>query len=163
MTPTHRVPVDDAPRILPLRPQDATGLRSMLESIASDAVGAARGRGLGGVTISIDVAEEHVPNADREAVASLLRTLVNAAVESAAAPADGRECPPLHEVTVTSVDTGAAIEIEVADSGAAAARLAEVEPLAERCGGSLLVAACPEGGTAVTVRFPHRRGRSMAA
>jgi hypothetical protein len=71
---------------------------------------------------------------------------------------------PLCEVVVTAVDTGAAVEIEVADSGNARAAVAnELETSAARLGGSLLVTACPEGGTAVTLRLPRRRARGMAA
>jgi hypothetical protein len=70
-------------------------------------------------------------------------------------------------VVVTTIDTGDALEIEVADSAADAARqqaaVADLRPLVDRAGWGLSLAACPDGGTAVTLRIPRRRGRSLAA
>jgi len=73
----------------------------------------------------------------------------------------------VREVVVTTVDTGTALEIEVADSAADVSRqeaaVAELQPLVARAGWTLSTAPCPEGGLAVTLRIPRRRSRSLAA
>jgi signal transduction histidine kinase len=64
-----------------------------------------------------------------------------------------------------AVDAGAGVEIEVADSGPGRppSGLAGRRAAVERLGGTAACTNCPEGGTAVTLRLPHRRSRGMAA
>jgi sensor histidine kinase regulating citrate/malate metabolism len=88
----------------------------------------------------------------------------------------------VREVVVTSVGYPDAIEIEVADSGPSAIAenyflkpagplaLADVHGLESRVwqlvvqlGGTLTAINCPEGGTAFTLRLPHRLRQRMAA
>ena len=168
MAPTEHPSPDAEPRIIPLRPH-ARGPRDT--SVFRDAVvrlsAAARDRGPAGVTVSLDVDVAHAPDAEPAALAGPLGRLLDAACAAAAAPAPRGECPRLSEVVVTTIDTGDALEIEVADSAADAARqqaaVADLRPLVDRAGWGLSLAACPDGGTAVTLRIPRRRGRSLAA
>lgn len=98
----------------------------------------------------------------RDAVRSLLADVVAAADE----PRQPSDFPVADEVVVTAVDTGLALEIEIADSGDAPATNAVSTALTTavaRLGGSVSVQACPEGGRAVTLCFPHRRARGLAA
>jgi len=68
---------------------------------------------------------------------------------------------------VTAIDGPDAFELEIADSGPSGsfdARCpAAVRELVDRCGGTLGVADCAEGGTAVTIRLPRRAVRRQAA
>lgn len=167
-------PADSEPRLLPLRGSDPqTFLGSLLESIAADVAEDRRRRRLPPVRLEIDVATSHAVAADVDMIRAGLMPLMMAACEAAtssrgAAGAGPRVC----EVVVTSVDTGTAIEIEVADSAtgfagglpaATAVAVAAARSVADRCGGGVELAACPEGGVAVTLRFPHRRVRGLAA
>jgi hypothetical protein len=96
---------------------------------------------------------------------SLLESLLRRACEAASLRDPHSDLPPLREVVVTAVDTAAGVEIEVADSGAHRTTVcpADLAALAARLGGSLAVAACPEGGMAFTLRLPRRRVQGMAA
>jgi hypothetical protein len=163
MPPTEPRPAGDEPRIIRLRPaRDPAAFHAAVSRLAA----AARAR-VAEVTVCLDVAEAHAPEADPQAVAGPLGQLLDAACAAAAAPAPRGESPTLREVVVTTIDTGDALEIEVADSAADPSRqraaVADLRPLVERAGWGLSLAACPDGGTAVTLRIPRRRGRSLAA
>jgi hypothetical protein len=71
--------------------------------------------------------------------------------------------PPLREVVITSIDTGTALEIEVADSGPPRTVSSIDHGAAERLGGGLVVVPCAEGGTAVTLSLPRRVAMARAA
>jgi hypothetical protein len=170
MTPSDRSPGRAAPRIIPMRPhprpeQAEPTLRGALARAAADVARSVHG--LPTVTISLDVPDAHTADAAPEAVAAPLRRLLEAACMAMAAPASRGACPAVREVLVTTVDTGAALEIEVADSAADVSRqeaaVAEIRPLVEQAGWTLSSAACPDGGLAVTLRIPRRRGRSRVA
>jgi len=165
MAPNDHRPAAADPRIIPLRPQ-ARGPADFAAVVARLAA-AARDRGPAGVTVSLDTDAAHAPDADPAAVAAPLGRLLDAACAAAAAPAPRGACPRPREVVITTIDTGDALEIEVADSAADAARqqaaVADLRSLVDRSGWSLSLAACPDGGTAVTLRIPRRRSRSLAA
>lgn len=170
MAPSDRPPTGATPRIIPLRPhrQPVPADHALRDAIARAAADAVRSiHGLPPVTISVDVAADHAADAATPAVAARLRRLLDAACAAVAASGPRGEGPTLREVVVTSVDTGDALEIEVADSAADVshqqAAIAELRPQVERDGWTLAAAACPEGGLAVTLRIPRRRGRSLAA
>ena len=164
---------DDEPRLLPLRGSgEQTGLRRLIEDLVAEAAAERRTRSLPSVPVEIDIAEGHATAFDADSLRAVLLPLLRAACQSAAlargAASDRRR---FSEVVVTSVDTGTAIEIEVADSApesadefpAMALALTKARAFAERCGGQVALAACPEGGLAVTLRIPQRRARGMAA
>jgi signal transduction histidine kinase len=115
--------------------------------------------------IEIDVPAGHAVHADPAALRHILEILLDNAVDAASQAADCRGVPPVREVVVTSVDSIDAIEIEVADSGPGPAVAAGVRlfGLVERLGGTLHAINCPEGGTAYTLRLPHRQARRAAA
>lgn len=158
------------PRIIPLRTpagHPAGGFRDLVARLAAAAVAASRGPGRAAVTVSLDVSDAHHPGTDIAALAGTLGRLLEAACVAAATPPPRGGGPRRPEVLVTTVDTGDAIEIEVADSAAADGRqeavVRDLRPLAERAGWGLSSCGCPDGGTAVTLRIPRRRGRSLAA
>jgi hypothetical protein len=170
MAPSDRSSGSAAARIIPLRspvrPElDERTLRGALGRIAADVARSVHG--LPTLTISLDVADDHAADAAPEAVAVPLRRLLEAACTAVVAPGPGGACPRVREVVVTTVDTGSALEIEVADSATDVSRqeavVAELQPLAARAGWTLSAVACPDGGLAVTLRIPRRRGRSLAA
>ena len=146
------------PHILSLRGEAA------LADQVLRAVEAAR-RHCPGVRLVCDVDPGIGMHGDPHLAARLLESLVRRACEAASQPDPHSDLPPLREVVVTAVDTAAGVEIEVADSGArrTAACPADLAGLAARLGGSLAIAACPEGGMAVTLRLPRRRIQGMAA
>lgn len=120
------------------------------------------------VTCDVDprLAAAASPPLLREAIGPL----VAAAVAAAGRPRARSDFPVFHEVVVTAVDTGEAVEIEIADSAGdpGGERHATAIPSATttavaRMGGSVDVQSCPEGGRAVTLRIPHRRVRGLAA
>ncbi|MGB8852812.1 MAG: hypothetical protein WCC69_04520 [Pirellulales bacterium] len=148
---------ESGPRILPIWAAPTIG------DLVATAVAAAR-RDAPAVRFACDIDPQLARCGDPQQLTRLLEGLVQQAVAAAVVPDPQSDLPPLCEVVVTAVDTGAAVEIEVADSGNARAAVAnELETIAARLGGSLLVTACPEGGTAVTLRLPRRRARGMAA
>lgn len=126
--------------------------RGILESLLAKLSHAAGPRALPRVVL--DVAEGHAIHADPVLIRRILETLLANAIEASGG---------VGEVTVTSVEYADAIEIEVADSGPFR-ELASVDRVAaERAGGSLDILACAEGGTAVTLRLPHRQAAARAA
>jgi hypothetical protein len=158
----------DEPRILSLQSAGHPSPRRLLEAVAADAARSLRDRGLPPVAVVLDVAENHVVDADPTALQSLLRTAVLRAVESSATPAARSEVPHVAEVLVTSVDLGDAVEIEIADAGPglparSRAVADDLRLLADRAGLQITAADCPVGGTAVTIRIPRRRAHSRAA
>jgi hypothetical protein len=148
------------------RPEQAEPtLRDALARVAADVARSVHSLPM--VTISLDVPDAHAADAAPDAVAAPLRRLLEAACAAMAVPASRGACPTVREVLVTTVDTGAALEIEIADSAADVSRqeaaVVELRPLVERAGWTLSSAACPDGGLAVTLRIPRRRGRSRVA
>lgn len=145
--------------ILPLRALRAPGATWIpLHEIVGAAVGAER------ADLSLDVSRNHVLHADPGLLAELLADLVvRARRANHAATGPGRR-----EVVVTSVLVADAIEIEVADSGPPPSVVERVwfdrqGAMAARLGGTLEVRACPEGGTALTLRLPRRLTERRAA
>jgi hypothetical protein len=172
MTPSPRGPRDDSsaaePRILSLQAAGQPAFRGLLEGIVADATRSLRDRGLAPVAVVLDVDESHGVATDAALLEPLLRTAVLRAVELSTSPPADREVPHIAEVVVTSVDVGDAIEIEIADAGPglnASSRCPadELRHLADRAGAEVTTIACPVGGTALTLRFPRRRARSLAA
>jgi len=148
---------ESGPRILPIWAAPTIG------DLVATAVAAAR-RDAPAVRFACDIDPQLARCGDPQPLAGLLTAIVRQAVVAAVVPDLESDAPALCEVVVTAVDTGAAVEIEVADSGAARAVVAaDLETMATRIGGSIVVAACPEGGTAITLRLPRRRARGMAA
>ena len=148
---------DTGPRILPIWAVPTVG------DLVATAVAAAR-RDAPAVRFACDIDPQLARCGDPQPLAGLLAAVMQQAVAAAIVPDPHSDLPPLREVVVTAVDTGTAVEIEVADSGAARVPVtADLETMAARLGGSLVVAACPEGGTAITLRVPRRRARGMAA
>jgi hypothetical protein len=141
-------------------------LRPLIEELV-DQVARSTDRGIS-PRVTLDVAPAHVVDADPATMRRALRTLIEAAIEAAARPAAPSDAPPLHEVVITSVAGPDGLEIEIADSGAAAEQslditLAAAASALQRLGGGLRVAGCAEGGRAVTVVLPRRAARRMAA
>ncbi len=163
-------PTEAEPHLLPLR---AAGLRQIVTAIVAEAALERQLRQLPPVRVEIDIPDEHAAAVDADTLRAGLLPLVRAACQATALfRVTAGTGPRLCEVVVTSIDTGTAIEIEVADSGsdapgdtaaATVVAVAKARAVAERCGGAVDLTACPEGGLAVTLRFPHRRVRGLAA
>lgn len=164
---------DDEPRLLPLRGGgEPTQLRRLIDDLVAEAAAERQARALPSVPVEIDVAEGHATAIGTETLRAALLPLLRAACQSAALARGAASARRrFSEVVVTSVDTGTAIEIEVADSAtesaddfpAMALALNKARAFADRCGGQVALTACPEGGLAVTLRLPHRRARGLAA
>lgn len=149
---------DTEPILLPLHGGDAAGgptwvrARSIVDAAATDAA------------VTIDVPDGHVLHVDPALLTGLLRQWVDRACRvTAASTVIGRR-----EVVVTSVLLPDAIELEVADSGAApdaadSAWLTRQAAFAGRLGATLDVRPCAEGGTALTLRFARRLTERRAA
>lgn len=151
---------DSEPRILPLVPPAGLRVRDLLDSIVADRPAPAA------VRLDLDVPAEIRVTADAAAFRAAVERLVASAFVAATAATHG-DGPPIHEVVVTAIDGPDAFELEIADSapsGSFDARCpAIVRDLVDRCGGTLGVADCAEGGTAVTIRLPRRAARRQAA
>jgi hypothetical protein len=148
-------PADAGPDLLPLRPGGGISLKAVLDGIVDAVLAGHRSRQ------RLDAAVR-VPATAVAGLSDLLAPLLAAACEAASAAVR------LREVVITAVETPAALEIEVADSGAGhspgtADLTGRLAPLAGRLGGDLTARDCPEGGTAITLRLPHRRTGSLAA
>lgn len=120
------------------------------------------------VPVTLDIAAAQRVSAAAAGLAGALAALVETACASAAMPAGPSDAPQVAEVVVTSVDSGTALEIEVADSGPMTApgrmaALTAARAFATRHGGHVAVRPCPEGGTAVTIHLPHRQASRRAA
>jgi C4-dicarboxylate-specific signal transduction histidine kinase len=152
------------PHVLPLRTAaSGTPLTGLLAPVVAEIATERHARGLPPVGVTLDTDAGHVTAAEAAALGDLLRSLLAAACEAAAAAP-----PRLREVVVTSVACTAGLEIEVADSGPGLAggphgSLTAVRPLAERLGGTLAWRRCPEGGSAVTLHLPRRGHQRQAA
>ena len=149
--------------ILPLHRPD--GLHALLTEIVAAADRRQRDRDGLPVTATLDVdAGLDVPGDPRH-LRGVLAPLVEAAF--AASGCRDRRRPGCAEVVVTALACTDRVEIEVADSAADVSRqeaaVAEIRPLVERAGWKLSAVACPDGGLAVTLRIPRRRGHSRAA
>lgn len=154
------------PRILSLAAAGATPLHTVLESIVADVRGRS-GPTAGQVHVTLDVPLAQRVDVDPSAFRGLVEAIVAAAFAAAVRPAAASDAPLHRELVVTSVDAADAFELEVADSGGRTAgdgaALTAIRGLAARCGGEVVVAACPEGGTAVTIRLRRRQESRMAA
>ena len=176
----------------PRQPRPSTGgrdvsPRSLLATIVADCSRTRRAQGQPPLTTQLDVPEDHAVEADPLLFRRALEPLVRRAFAAATEPDASREVPTVREVVVTSVATGDAVEIEVADSGpgladhvrhwlcqtgpaadgtvpeGAGLALAAVRAAAARLGGTLRAVNCPEGGVAITLRLPSRQARRLAA
>lgn len=166
----HDQPSGAEPRILPLPQPLPASTHGLLEELLAAAHDEQQRRGEPAVRVSLDAAPADDLPGDVRGFRTVLAGLLEAAFAAAVGPASPSDAPALREVVVTSLDTGDALEIEIADSGTgpgpAAPRveaLAAARAFADRCGGRVLVGTCPEGGSAVTLRLPHRRQCSRAA
>lgn len=150
---------DTVPRILPLVPP-GLDVRELLESIVAGRPRSPMVRLTLDVSIDVRVAVD--AGAFRNAVERLLASACAAACDT-----QRGEGPPVHEVVVTAIDGPEAFELEIADSGRSASFDERcptvVRQLVDRCGGTVSVADCPEGGAAVTIRLPRRSVRRQAA
>jgi hypothetical protein len=153
------------PRIVPLRPVAAGSLAALVED-AIAAVGTDVGHG---VHVTCDVDPRIVLPGPAALMRDAVIPLMAAAVDAIGRPRAASDFPVSDEIVISSVDTGDAIEIEIADSGndrridpAAVVPAATLIAVA-RLGGSLTVRPCPEGGRAVTIRVPCRRVHGAAA
>lgn len=163
MTASHDASRTDGPRhVLPLRePRRSDSLGTLLKTIADEVTATRRGRRLPEVMIMLDVTMGHEPLAHAETLRTGLTPLLVAACEAASGPAPASDAPQLREVLVTVVGTPRGLEIEVASSGPgpeclSSFELAAARDITDRFGGHVEVAACPEGGTAVTLCLPFR-------
>lgn len=169
MTAPHDASGDATPRhVLPIRAsRSGSSLDGIIRDVAADVAQDRRRRRLPHVAITIDIGGGRVAVADAERMRATLLALVAAACNAATAPAPASDGPRLHEVVITAVKTARGIEIEVADSGPGPAFLpadavAAARGHAERFGGGLMIAACPDGGTAVTLCLPLCREQGQA-
>lgn len=146
--------------ILPMVPP-----RGLLEAILEEVRAVCAERGIADCHVTLDVADRHVLQVDPATVRDILAGLLLRAFENAARPSASSDAPHVREIVVTSVEHADAIELEVADSGPPSDLASEdaLAPLVAAVGGGLSIAACPEGGRAVTLRLPHRRLRRRAA
>lgn len=146
--------------ILPMVPP-----RGLLEAILAEVRAVCADRGIADCHVTLDVADRHVLQVDPATVRDILAGLLLRAFENAARPAASSDAPQVREIVVTSVEHADAIELEVADSGPPSDSVSDdaLAALVAAVGGGLSVAACPEGGRAVTLRLPHRRLRRRAA
>lgn len=107
------------------------------------------------IALETDIQEGIPVPADAVATAELLRTLISQAIE---------EMPEGGELTVTACETQGGVELEIADTGRQAEHRWQRLPLAAASlGAELSWQNCPQGGAAVTVRFPPRRQRQQRA
>lgn len=164
----HRGPrADDGqePRILALPSGRTSRLRGELESLVAAQRAAAGPQGKR-VDVSIDVP----PDAQAAGLAPLVEAMarvLSAAFTTAVCPDPTSDVPHVAEVVITAVATTTGLELEIASSGcpssAADAEITSAAAVLERSGGTLVVAPCPEGGRAVTLRLPRRSVRRHAA
>lgn len=159
----------EGPRILPLPRQlgGAESLRAVLEAIVADVAAEHAALGLPAVRVTLDVPAGQAVEADGNLVRCVLDGLVRAAYAAAVGAVPRSGGPAVREVVVTSVADAEAVEVEVADSGVTATAnrpaVSAAQALVGRCGGEVAVHRCPEGGTAVTLRFSLPRSRRQAA
>ena len=158
--------------------------REVIEEILAPAVRSRSHRRLAPLAITIDVPQDHAIHTDSAMVQRIFQTLLRSALEAVDQLSGTREVPQSREVVVTSVDYADAIEIEIADSGSGLSKptqawlgtagfselfdenslaVAAASTLVKQLGGTLCACNCPEGGTAYTIRLPHRRAKRMAA
>jgi len=167
MKPNPSRSAADEPRILAIPNGPATSALRLIESVVAEALTECRRRGLPDCRITLDVGAEHAVAADGRVVHALLLPLVVGALERSSDRRSTR--PPLRpEVLVTTIDTAAGLEIEVADSAdqisaAGPATDPETTRLLDRIEGTLRSEGCPDGGTACTLRIPHSRTRRKVA
>jgi hypothetical protein len=155
----------------PVKPSPVNPGDALVDLVRAAVVEVTRVRGLascgrGSVRVTCDVDPQLAIPGPAPLVRDAVRSLLADVVAAAAAPRQPSDFPVADEVVVTAVDTGLALEIEFADSGDAPATYAVSTALTTavaRLGGSVSVQACPEGGRAVTLCFPHRRARGLAA
>lgn len=153
----HPLPPPPRQRAIPCRPDLPPTVRRLVEALVAEAqadAGAARG-----VAVEVDVPDTLPLPTDGETLRRLLAPLLARSMAGARRdPWRGRRG---RGVTITAVRCPQTVEIEVADSGPAvdgdAAGMAEVRRRAAALGGALVVVACPDGGTAFTVRLPVDR------
>jgi K+-sensing histidine kinase KdpD len=171
------------PRILSFSKGDRRGAesfaspRKILVDLATEIAATGGHRAAASVSVTLDVPDALLLEADGEFLRRLLTPLLDRAVAAAAGQIAAG--PSAREVVVTAVGYPDRIEIEFADSGSgltpwernslprgrsiAAPRestdplLDDVLRLAASIGGTLSAIDCPEGGSAVTLSLPIRR------
>ena len=105
------------------------------------------------VTLQVDI-DESEPPADASLIGLLVESLVRAAI--AEMPAGG-------ELFITGVQTEQGYELEIADEGHPVADRFQWRPLvAAKLGATLRWQDCPQGGAAVTIRFPADADRDAS-
>ncbi len=128
-----------------------------------------------GIQIELDVPPDHETHADRD---MLRRAVLNLLLNAVDAMPEGGE------VLITSVDTPAGLELEIADSGpgltdevrrrafepfystkssGTGLGLAIVDHIMERHGGGITALNCHEGGAAFTLILPRRQAAMLGA
>ncbi len=160
-----RADVEQEPRILSLQAGRASSLQGQLESLVAGQRASA-GTEVGRVHVTIDVPiDAHL--AVEAPLADALTRLVSAAFATAVHPDPASDVPHVPEVVITGVVAGGGLELEIASSGSpppeAEAEVAAAQAALERSGATLAIGRCPEGGRAVTLRFPRRAVRRQAA
>lgn len=155
---------DPGPCILSLPHARGTSIHTLCDAIVASRIACTDPGSR--VRVELDVAAGHVADADAASLHELLDGVIASAIAATAVPSAGDGTPRLREVVVTSVESSDAIEVEVADSGPAAAAFRPVaiwREQARRCGGEVSMVECPEGGVAITLRLPrHGRHRQAA-
>jgi signal transduction histidine kinase len=117
------------------------------------------------VPIEVDAPPYMMVRGDRRELRVLLTRLIGNALSAS---------PAGSQIVVTAYEDEDGVEVEVADDRSESAELLlseglaatagdarplswlEVQQIVARCGGQISVAGCPEGGVAMTVRFPRR-------
>lgn len=111
----------------------------------------------GPVCLELDIDTSLDVPADPARTVLLIRTLVDQALS---------EMPQGGDLTITACNTAGGVELEFADTGGDVENRVKRLPLvAAALGAQLEWRNCPQGGGAVTVKFPPRQGglRRMAA
>ncbi|WDQ18604.1 ATPase [Rhodopirellula sp. P2] len=99
------------------------------------------------VCLEVDMDETLRLPADQASFCQLMESLIRQALI---------EMPEGGELTITGCQTNTGIEIELADSGAAVdQRACKLPMIAAALSAELNWQDCPQGGGAVTVKFPH--------
>jgi hypothetical protein len=163
--------------------------RGIVAGIVAECIRGRRDRGRAAVRVTVEAPARHEETllAEPALLRRVIEPLVRRGFEAALQPEPGREFRIEPEVVVTSVDLGHCVEIEVADSGAplpetvrswlegsmpmaadtiavdAGLALVAVRAAAARIHGRLRAVNCPEGGVAITLSLPGRRGCRAAA
>ena len=98
--------------------------------------------------LEIDIDPGQSAVADPSLTAMLIESVTRASLH---------EMPQGGQLLITGVQTGEAFELEIADDGHPVSQRFQWRPLvAAKLGATLAWQDCPQGGVAVTIRFPRR-------